>query len=265
MMYNRIMDYIWSWSAIAAFLGLFISVIGQISTCIQRKKDLKRQEKQRQEDLKTLEKQRQEDLKVLEKQMLFNRSSIPLNLEVQLNQISNPYAVEELKMHSLYNASGELILEDKMDFLKFFVNGGWLSKIYIIDSCFKDKDNPYIDMNKYYNNTQEFGELLPERVHEADVLWIEESGIRIRVFCSTAINFYPEIDPYAFYQFYLVQGEDKRCQLFMYGREDKGGVLLPFLFDRRGIATTINTVNPVFKDEYRKLEKYLKEQGYNIF
>lgn len=259
------MDYIWNWSAIAAFLGLFISVIGQILAYIQRKKDLKRQEKQRQEDLKDLEKQRQEDLKALEKQMLFNRSLTPLNLEVQLNQISNPNALEEMKLHSLYNVSGELILEEKMDFLKFFVNSGWLSKIYIIDSCFKDEDHPYIDMNKYYNNTHEFGEYLPEHVNEENALWIEENGIRIRVFCSVAINFYPEIDLYAFYQFYLVQGEDKRCQLFMYGREDKGGVLLPFLIDRRGIATTINTVNPVFKEEYRKLEKYLKEHGYNIF
>lgn len=232
------------------------------------KKNKEKAESIRMEDRAQAQHDRQEDQSkaqaMWKQQEHFNKSLAPLNVEVQLNQINNPNGLNEFKTLSLRDSEGKLISSEKMDFLKFFVNSGWISRIYVIDACFKEDNKPYIDMTKYYNNAQNFGNHLQKHSAEESLLWIEEMDNRIRIFCKNQINFYPEINSDIFYQFYLVESGNKKCQLFMYGKDCVDGYLRPFVMDRRGIASTVNTINNTFREEYIHLSNYLKKYGYNI-
>lgn len=262
------MDIVTWVTLVIAVAGWIFAFIGWLFNNRRYNKEVKKAEKQRIEDKELAKKQRIEDHAQAEalwkKQEEFNRSLAPLNVEVQLNQIENPNGVAEFKEIMIRDASGEVLFSGKTDFLKFFVNSGWLSRIYIIDACFKDEKNPYVDMTKYYNNAQNFGKHLKKHSAAESLIWIEEENNRIRLFCNNVMNFYPELDPSIFFQYYLVEGSDKRCQLFMYGLDNVHGTILPFVMDRKGIASTVNTVNPTFRQEYLKLENHLINFGYEI-
>lgn len=235
---------------------------------IQHDKDVEAAKIQHDKDLEAAKIQREEDNKKADElwknQKLFNQSLSSLNVEAQLNQINNANFKNELKPITIKDTAGNTLGSALVDFLKFYINSGWLSRIYVIESCFKDEEHPYVDMTKYYNNAQNFGINFVEHTENGGTLWIEEVGNRIRIFCKEVINFYPEINPSTFYHFYLVEGSDKKYQLFMYGKDIFNGNKLPFVMDRRGIASTVNTVNPTFRKEYFQLSEYLQKSGYNI-
>lgn len=225
-------------------------------------------QKWRKMDKEVFEKNRKEDKQeyqlMWEKQKRFNGSLAPLDVEVQLNQNKDDSGRQEVKQFELRDQTGEIIGEGKTNFINFFVNSGWLSKIYIINSCFKDESNPFIDMTKYYNNAQIFGEEITNGVQSDGSLWVEEAGKKLSFFNSNFINFYPEINLNIFYQFYLLEGSNKQVQLFMFGCDKIGKEFFPFVFDRRGIASTVNSVNESFRKEYLALADYLKKMGYKL-
>jgi len=255
------MEWFKMFSIYAALIsGVFALSLG-IYNIIQAKK-------WRRLDKQTFEQNRKEDKQEIqlmwEKQKRFNGSLAPLVVEVQLNQNIDDSGRQEVKQFELRTQTGEIIGVGETNFLNLFVNSGWLSKIYVIDSCFKDESNPFIDMTKYYNNAQIFGEEIKKGVQSGGSLWVDEDEKKLSFFNSNFINFYPEINLSVFYQFYLIEGANKQVQLFMFGCDKIGEEPFPFVFDRRGIASTINSVNESFRKEYLALSDYLEKMGYKL-
>lgn len=258
-----------NWLTLAiAIGGWVISIWLWFATRRQHNKDAVEAKIQHDKDLEIAKIQREEDKKkaddLWKDQKLFNQSLSSLNVEVQLNQINNVNFKNELKPITIKDITGNTLGSALVDFLKFYINSGWLSRIYVIESCFRDEEHPYVDMTKYYNNAQNFGKNFVEHTENRGTLCIEEAGNRNRIFCKAVINFYPEINPSTFYHFYLVEGSDKKYQLFMYGMDIFNGNILPFVMDRRGIISTVNTLNSTFRKEYFQLSDYLQKSGYNI-
>lgn len=210
--------------------------------------------------LKEVEKSQKENNDRLEKKFQISQGKEPLILDFSL--ISGDLQVLEVmneKDEQLTSMTGsKVVIKKKI---------GWISKIYFINSCFKDKEHPIVDTANHISFMNEIAfDFREEQTfrNENLLLSITEKGNEIILTCKEVINYYSDKDWRIFYQFYLVMGSGGANYLLMFGSDKQGEQYYPFLLGKEEMISTVKTVNDDFRFEYQSLRRYLEECGIKI-
>lgn len=265
-MYNWVMNWIWTWPAIVGVISLVFSsgltIWSRRKDSKQRDEDRKIAEKQRAEDLSIVEKQRAEDNAHWREEISFARGNSELILSSTINE-------KELRPLRMFNLERDKYREALFSVLRLKQQSGWLREIRPIISCFKNKNQIFVDMSQHISvvDTVSFDKESQEKYSsEFANLYFRREGNTVTVFNSQAIQFYPEEHPDSFYYFFLVSGTGNKSFLYMLGGDTRpDGQLAPFLLSKPDILGTVATVNADFKREYIELVKYLSSNGYQIY
>ncbi|MDR2833181.1 MAG: hypothetical protein LBV67_05660, partial [Streptococcaceae bacterium] len=128
------MEWVFMLQKVLAYVTIctsILAIIFSVFTLIQTQNAQKYMEKSNQENQELSEKMRKEDVARLEKQFSFKMDKEPLEIDVKLDETN----INKLQ---LFDTKGKEIQQVDAPFIRIEKKTGWITKLYFIDSSFKD-------------------------------------------------------------------------------------------------------------------------------